>query len=460
MFLKLGGFEFRTGADQKSSGVAVNAGGQIRDSFGSQVLDIISGYIPNLFNFNLYETIRETIPFVDVAITKLVRLIGDFEFETYGNTDLKNKLNEFRRKVKVNHYGLGFDDFIYQMADATLSYGFAVGETVISRTADDVERLKVGDSKTFRFKKIKDGLQLMQTIEGKLQAVPMRDNIFYLAFDQRNGHPQGYSIMYSLPYPAQVLLRIEKSIENLYWRMGDPTFMALLSGGDKTNAEQIKTAVGNIMDQIGEAMKARRTGQVKDVGAGAPHGGTVDIKTMGSDFTWPEMDKSIRIFVEQFVAKTGLPPFMLGLSWSTTERMSKDQNDMIVADTKYRRLQIEPHLREIIDTLLILTGDAGAKWDINWNRVNLLDIMEQGRARYFEAMAMDKELVNYLTLINNSWMSEEEVTDRIRSDWRFRKEMSRVTGGNGQVNAKQYIELKKKQYARRIAVNSQMLTGN
>ena len=38
-----------------------------------------------------------------------------------------------------------------------------------------------------------------------------------------------------------------------------------------------------------------------------------------------------RQMLEQLVAKTGLPPFLLGLSWSSTERMSAQQAVQIPA---------------------------------------------------------------------------------------------------------------------------------
>ena len=460
MILKMGGFEWRTGTDAKGSGRESYSSGQIRDSFDDPMMRAIKGYVPNRVNYRLYDTIREAVPFVDVAIVKLVRLIGDFEYETFGDKGLERLLNDFRRKVKVGYYGLGLDDFVYQMSDATFHYGFAVGEAVMRRTVDGIERMVVGDSRTFFFRTGERYLQLAQQVEGGFEAVPMMDNIYYLTFDRRNGHPQGVSLIYSLIYAAQVLLRVEKSIENLYWRMGDPTFMAMVSGGERTNAEQIKKAITALKDELSRAMKDRRQGKIRDIFGGAPHGGKVEIKTLGSDFTWPEVSPTARIFVEQIVAKTGLPPFMLGLSWSTTERMSKDQNDMIVADTKYRRMQLEPHLEEIHRRLLTLSGRAGARFKIRWKPVNLLDVMEQSRSRYFEAFAQEKEIQNYLALIENGWADEEDIVERIRGDMRYRKAMKRTTGGTDRESARLYLDGKRKRYARRIALQSGFFMTN
>lgn len=454
MYLKLGPLEVGTNPQLKSSGTVPLSSGQIRDSWDDPLLKAINGYVPTKYNLKLYDVIREALPIIDVAIIKLVRLIGDFEFETYGNMALKRKLEQFREKVKVNDFATGMDDYIYQCAESAFGYGFAVSELVPNRILTDVERLKIGDSKTFLFKKINGLLSLVQKIESGFKEVPMRDNIFYLAFDTRNGHPQGISMVHQMVYTSQIMLRIEKAIENLYWRLGDPTFVALISGGKQTTPDQIKKAVGDIIEQFSAAMTARRSGQIKDIFGGAPHGGNVSITSLGSDFKWPEADKHTKLLLEQIIAKTDLLPFMLGLSWSTTERMSKDQNDMIVSATQSRRRQIKPHIKEIIDTFLILTGDAGAKWDLVWKPVNLLDVMESSRARYFEAFAMEKETQNYLSLIENGWISEEEVQERVRSDFRYRKDMQRVTGGTGKVEAQQYLQFKRNQYGRQAALNA------
>lgn len=59
-----------------------------------------------------------------------------------------------------------------------------------------------------------------------------------------------------------------------------------------------------------------------------------------SALTRPVLDSEVpvRQILEQVVAKTGIPPFMLGLSWSSTERMSSQQADMLTTEiTAIRR---------------------------------------------------------------------------------------------------------------------------
>ena len=452
MKLRFGKYEIRIGRVQRQpQPKRTAASGQLRDGLNNTLITKLEGYIPSKFDLELYELIREAIPFIDVAIIKLVRLIGDFEFDTFGDKRLLEKLNAFRRAVRVNYLGVGLDDFIYQMSDAAFHYGFGVGELIPTRSRMEVERLKVANSKYFKFKLKNGRLVLTQDFGIEKTDIEFNDNIFYLAFDKRNGHPQGYSLLYSLPFVADIFARIEKSIENVWWRAGDPTFVTTIQGGERTTGEQIKDAVEDVKKQMIEAMRARRDGKVYDIYTGVPMGGKILIDILGKEFKFPDLKDSVRLLLEQIVAKTGLPPFMLGLSWSTTERMSKDQNDMIVADTQYRRQQLDPILDEVIDRFLVLTGDAGKKWKKVWAPVNLLDVLETGRARYFEAFAMEKELQNYTFMLDMGWISEDEVIERLRGNKTYAELMKKHFGGNGKTEAKHLIELNRRIYARQIA---------
>lgn len=60
--------------------------------------------------------------------------------------------------------------------------------------------------------------------------------------------------------------------------------------------------------------------------------GDVSIKVIGADNQWIDTEVPVRQMLEQIVAKLSIPPFMLGLSWSTTERMSKQQADGLTSE--------------------------------------------------------------------------------------------------------------------------------
>lgn len=59
--------------------------------------------------------------------------------------------------------------------------------------------------------------------------------------------------------------------------------------------------------------------------------GDVDIKVIGADNQILDIQVPARQMAEQIVAKLGIPPFLLGLQWSTTERMSAQQADILTS---------------------------------------------------------------------------------------------------------------------------------
>ena len=86
------------------------------------------------------------------------------------------------------------------------------------------------------------------------------------------------------------------------------------------------------------------------------------------------------------MAKTGLPPFLLGLSWSTTERMSTQQADILTSELWALRRTVEPVVRKICKTFLALEG-LDDRVEIAWNDISLQDITEEAKAELYAAQA-------------------------------------------------------------------------
>ena len=86
------------------------------------------------------------------------------------------------------------------------------------------------------------------------------------------------------------------------------------------------------------------------------------------------------------MAKTGLPPFLLGLNWSTTERMSTQQADILSSELWAMRRTVEPILKKICRTFLALEG-LDDRVEILWDDISLQDITEEARAELYMAQA-------------------------------------------------------------------------
>ena len=118
--------------------------------------------------------------------------------------------------------------------------------------------------------------------------------------------------------------------------------------------------------------------------------GDVSIKTIGADNQILDCDVPIRRITEQIVAKLSVPPFLLGLSWSTTERMSSQQADILTSELEYYREILNPVILKIARMFLNLKG-IDEKLTVSWNHINLQDELELSEARLNNANALKIE---------------------------------------------------------------------
>ena len=114
--------------------------------------------------------------------------------------------------------------------------------------------------------------------------------------------------------------------------------------------------------------------------------GDVQIRIIGGETPLLASEVPVRQILEQLIAKTGLPPFLLGLSWSTTERMSAQQADLLTSELWAIRRAVEPVIRKICRTFLILEGLDPAV-EIEWDQISLQDMAETAKAELYAAQA-------------------------------------------------------------------------
>ena len=130
------------------------------------------------------------------------------------------------------------------------------------------------------------------------------------------------------------------------------------------------------------AMEDGKNGTVRDFVAV----GDVEIKVIGGESPILDSEVPVRQILEQLVAKTGLPPFLLGLNWSTTERMSTQQADLLTSELWALRRSVQPAVEKICRTYLALEGLDTAV-EVLWDEISLQDITEEARAELYKAQA-------------------------------------------------------------------------
>ena len=121
--------------------------------------------------------------------------------------------------------------------------------------------------------------------------------------------------------------------------------------------------------------------------------GDVDIKVIGADNQVLDSEIPVRQLLEQITAKLGVPPFLLGLSWSSTERMSAQQADILTSEIDFYRRTLEPAIMRICAVWQRLSGFDG-EMEIEWDNVSLQDETELALARLRNAQAQALETEN------------------------------------------------------------------
>ena len=118
--------------------------------------------------------------------------------------------------------------------------------------------------------------------------------------------------------------------------------------------------------------------------------GDVNIKVIGADNPIMDSQVPVRQMLEQIVSKLSIPPFLLGLNWSTTETMSTQQAEILSSELEsYRRL-LNPVIKKICDTFLMLQG-IQTEYKIVWNTIDLKDQLQIANTRLTNARALEIE---------------------------------------------------------------------
>lgn len=343
---------------------------------------VLSDYSADCVQYSLFETLRESVPLIDGALDKIVRLTGDFDVKCKSRV-AQSALRQFLKNVKVGANGRGIACFINSYLNQLLTYGTAVGEIVpysdksgiaalYNASLDSVE-LKCGDSPLDL---------LICSRSGVGEAVPVKNPslILHTALNPALGKAYGRSILRGLPFVSDILLKIFNAIGENWERVGNIRF-AVSCSSDGANA---KERAQQIARQWSLAMSDKE--QTRDFVSV----GDVSIKVIGADNQILDSEVPVRQLLEQIVAKLSVPPFLLGLSWSSTERMASQQCDILTSELEWYRTLITPVIDKICRTFLRMSGFEDSV-EIEWSNINLQDETELAQARLWRAQALEIE---------------------------------------------------------------------
>ncbi len=349
----------------------------------SHPFSAISSYTPlSNCELELYDSLREAVPVIDAAISKLVRLIGTFEVEC-GDQRMTEALRRFLDEVPVGGASRGVFQYIYTYFDQLLTYGTAVGEIVLNGDRSTVAALynaSLKDIEIVRGESPLDVSVYRRGLSSERRACENQDLIHLSFLNPKAGENYGSSIMRSLPFVSSILLKVFQSVGQNFERVGNVRFAVTYKPSGNTSSSLGKQRAQEIAAEWSKAM--RDTTRVCDFVSV----GDVEIKAIGADNQILDCDVPIRHITEQIVSKLSVPPFMLGLSWSTTERMSTQQADILMSELSYYRTLLTPVIKQICETYLRLRGSFEPV-EVIWSDINLQDETELAAARLQNAQA-------------------------------------------------------------------------
>ena len=365
---------------------------QLREG-GRHPFGALDGYVPLRHGeIAIYRAIREAVPIVDAAIWKLIRLTGGVTV-TCREKKAQEGLDWFLQHVNTGRGQRGIQSFLDCYLDSMLTCGRAVGEIVPDRRRTDIAALLCGNVADVEIKEGDSPLEFAiwgRDPGGMMRRLPRQELLLFTPFQPETDSPYGVSMLRSMPFLTEILLKIYQATGMNWERMGNLRFAVVYKPGD-TPMDQalVQERSRQIAREWSAAMQAGKDGSVRDFVAV----GDVDIKVIGADNQVLDSEVPVRQILEQLVARTGIPPFLLGLSWSSTERMSTQQADMMTSEITAIRRSLEPVVERVCELWLRLHG-YDSRVEVDWQDINLQDLVEEARAELYWEQARGLEMDN------------------------------------------------------------------
>lgn len=336
------------------------------------------------FEKELYDRLRYAVPIIDAAIMKIIRLTGGFRV-ICSDEGYQQELDSFLDNVPVGLTGCSIGSFADNFLDSLLTYGSAVGEIVTDNEQRRIAGLWNGDISRIRLSAGADPFSRSYSViapDGSSRKIAHPERILYAALTG------GSSLLRGLPSLSGILMRIYECIGQNFDRAGNVRYAVTYKpNGEAGDMMYARERAQQIAREWADGMNSAKYGQVKDFVAV----GDVDIKVIGAENQLFDTNVPVRQLLEQLLAKLSIPPFLLGLSWSSTERMSSQQADILTSELEYYRRLLTPVICGVGNAFLASVGAEGT-CRVEWDNINLQDESVLAEARLKNAQAREIEL--------------------------------------------------------------------
>ena len=368
----------------EAAAAAVQLRGARRGPFG-----MLEDYVPlRDGETELYRTVREAVPVLDAAIHKIIRLTGGVSVRC-GEPETERALREFLRTVPTGRGQYGIEGFLESYLDSLLVCGRAVGEMVPEPGMRGIAALLCGSVADVEIREGENAMDFAlraRDDQGRMVELPYQALLLFTPMSPEAEHPYGVSMLRSLPFLTDILTKIYHTVGVNWERCGAVRYAVTCRDGGEGPA---RLRAETLAREWSDAMQDARGGAVRDFVAV----GDVDIRVIGADNPILESEVPVRQILEQLVAKTGIPPFMLGLNWSSTERMSAQQADMLTTEITAIRRTLTPVLERVCRMWLRMRGED-VPFEVVWDDINLQDEVEEARAELYREQARKLRVEN------------------------------------------------------------------
>ena len=324
--------------------------------------------------------VREAVPVGDAAVCKLIRLSGGVKV-LCDDLETQTALRTFLERVNVGRGQHGIEAFLSQYLDSLLVYGGAVGEMVPAAGNRTLAALLCGRLEQVELREGESPLDFRicgPDEHGSMAELPYQELLLFTPLHPEAAHPYGVSMLRGIPFMADVLMKIYHTIGVNWERCGNVRFAVTCRDSEGSAAQRGQA----LAQEWSRAMQETRSGDVRDLVAV----GDVDIRVIGADAPVLDSQVPVRQVMEQIVAKMGIPPFMLGLNWNSTERMSAQQADMLTTEITALRRTLTPVVEKICRMWLRMQGSTETV-TVDWEDINLQDEVEEAKAELYREQA-------------------------------------------------------------------------
>lgn len=395
---------------------------------------LFGAFEPRTFQPEFYESLRESLPILDAMIDRLVTLDG-VPVIAGEDAALVDEIQAWAKDVQVNDVQKGLTSFSHAMRNETHEQGFNIPEYVLNRRGNDVVRLNVPDSKDLRCGRTEEGalhwyynpfisrpqakktgndgvklvlesrqsanvLTSFYSQSAQFKALDM-SNKLYMAYTVENNSPYGVSRLRSMPFVAKAILTIENGITNTHARFGDPSYHVQYTAGTRMKSDALGEIRTDLHTEFKQNMENKQSGRSVDFTTAVDKDSKVEIGVIGAGGEVLGTEEPARHLLEQVVAKSGLPAWLLGLHFSTAERLAKFQMEVLKQESDTRTNMEGEVLEDIIiamlrargrtwsdETMLLEDGRRVRRaWRVEFLKPNLADLVAQAQAKFMNAQA-------------------------------------------------------------------------